>query len=156
VHRLRGSFDLKKLGALYQPHPWIAILFLIPALSLAGVPPLSGFFAKLTLVMAGLETHHYLIVIVALIVSLLTLYSMTKIWAEVFWKPLSDKVSPARTEIPKNEPGFVFMILPIVFLAALTIGLGIYGEPIMNMAKQAGEQLMNPEIYIHSVLGEGL
>ncbi len=56
-------------------------------MSLAGVPPLSGFFAKLTLIQGGLEAERYAIVVAALVVSLLTLFSMTKIWAEAFWKP---------------------------------------------------------------------
>jgi len=46
THRLTGSFHLKKMGGLYQYHPGIAILFALSAFSLAGIPPLSGFFAK--------------------------------------------------------------------------------------------------------------
>ena len=86
VHRLRGTYELQKLGGVYAASPALSILFLIPALSLAGLPPLSGFFAKLTLVQAGLETQQYVLVATALGVGLLTLFSMTKIWAEAFWK----------------------------------------------------------------------
>ena len=62
----------------------MCVLFLIAAMSLAGLPPLSGFFAKLLLVRAGLEAGSYTIVVVAIVVGLLTLFSMTKIWAEAF------------------------------------------------------------------------
>ena len=49
VRRLCGTFELRRQGGLYRSHPLLAVLFLIPALSLGGVPPLSGFFAKLPL-----------------------------------------------------------------------------------------------------------
>jgi len=98
AYRLKGTYELKKLGGLYRYSPGLAILFLIPALSLAGMPPLSGFWAKFILLKAGFETENYLIVVVALLVSLLTLYSMTKIWTEVFWKeaPPPPATSPCR------------------------------------------------------------
>src|SRR5690606_11163709 len=86
VHRTSGSYQLKSLGGLYRSHPWLAILFLIPAMSLAGMPPLSGFFAKLALIQAGFGLERYVIVVIALIVGLLTLFSMMKIWNEAFWK----------------------------------------------------------------------
>jgi multicomponent Na+:H+ antiporter subunit D len=78
VRRLAGSTELKKLGGLYRTQPLLAALFLLPALALAGIPPLSGFWAKLALVWAGLDSGHYIVVVAALLVSLMTLYSMTR------------------------------------------------------------------------------
>src|SRR3954462_1484947 len=99
VRRLCGTFELKRQGGLYQSQPLLAVLFLIPALSLAGMPPLSGFFAKLSLVQAGLGAGQYAIVAAALVVGLLTLFSMTKIWGEAFWKPLpQDAAADARLQ----------------------------------------------------------
>jgi multicomponent Na+:H+ antiporter subunit D len=72
VHRLSQTFELKQLGGLYRARPALAALFLVPALSLAGLPPLSGFFAKLGLVQAGLYQNQYLIVGVSLAESILT------------------------------------------------------------------------------------
>ena len=86
TYRLLGSYELKDLGGVYRQRPYLALLFLIPALSLAGIPPLSGFFAKFIVVRASLEASEYLVAGIALLVGLLTLYSMIKIWAEVFWK----------------------------------------------------------------------
>ncbi len=102
VRRVCGSFELKDLGGLYRSSPGLAILFLIPALSLAGVPPLSGFFAKLSLVQAGLGIGQYAIVAVALVVGLLTLFSMTKIWAEAFWKPQPAAPTLVATALPPH------------------------------------------------------
>lgn len=86
VWRLRGSYALPALGGLYREAPALGLLFAIPALSLAGMPPLSGFVAKLALVQAGLADAQFAIVGAALMVGLLTLFSMAKIWHEAFWK----------------------------------------------------------------------
>ena len=67
-------------------NPLLAALFLIPALSLAGLPPLSGFWAKFLVIDATFRAGEHWLAGLALFVGLLTLYSMTKIWMEAFWK----------------------------------------------------------------------
>jgi multicomponent Na+:H+ antiporter subunit D len=156
VYKLRGTYDLKKLGGLYQPAPGLAILFLIPALSLAGIPPLSGFWAKFVLVRAGLESGEYVIVATALGVSLLTLFSMTKIWAEVFWKKRgsSDGVdAPGLDSRPRRIS--CELLAPTLLLAALSVIIGLLAEPFFDVAARAAEQLLNREEYIRAVLGGG-
>lgn len=147
AHRLRGTYQLKELGGLYRDAPALSILFLIPALSLAGMPPLSGFFAKLALVRAGLERAEYLIVAVALGVGLLTLFSMTKIWGEAFWKP-----QEAARAVPASG-GWAGIILPIAGLALVTVALGLAGQPLFALADRAAAQLLDPAAYIAAVLG---
>ena len=147
-HRLHGTYDLKKLGGLYRAHPWLSMLFLMSAFSLAGVPPLSGFFGKLVLIRAGLGIGQFVLVAAALGVSLLTLFSMTKIWAEAFWKPL-----PAETAVNPPGGGMALMLGPIVTLAVLAVVMGVAAGPFFELAQRAGDQLTNPEPYIRAVLG---
>jgi multicomponent Na+:H+ antiporter subunit D len=146
VYRLRGTFELKDLGGLYHAHPMLALLFLIPALSLAGMPPLSGFFAKLALLQAGLEMGQYVIVVVALAVGILTLVSMTKIWAEAFWKPATDPSASVALSLRT-------LLLPIATLATLTVLIGLAAGPLFALSIQAADQLLNPRDYIQAVLG---
>lgn len=146
-YRLHGTYDLKKLGGLYRAHPWLSLLFAVSALSLAGVPPLSGFFGKLVLVKAGLGIDQFVLVGAALGVSLLTLFSMTKIWAEAFWKPL-----PADTPADPQGGGAALLFGPIVTLAVLAVALGAAAGPFFDLALQAGHQLMDPEEYVRAVL----
>lgn len=162
ANHFRGTYQLKELGGLYRAYPGLAVLFLISALSLAGVPPLSGFFAKLGLLQAGLATGQYAIIAVALGVSLLTLISMTKIWAEAFWKPAAaPAVDPpaAGTGTPQDSPqydapkGSLALFAPVVVLAVLTLTMGLVAEPFVDLAIQAAHQLMNPAGYIEAVLG---
>jgi multicomponent Na+:H+ antiporter subunit D len=150
AQRLGGSFELKELGGLYRSSPALSVLFLIPALSLAGMPPLSGFFAKLALVRAGLDAAQYAIVAVALVVGLLTLFSMTKIWGEAFWKP-----APAATSSPPPPAReWYTLLVPIALLALLTVAIGLAAEPVFALATGAAEQLTDREQYIRAVLGE--
>ena len=154
VHRRLGSYQLDRTGGLYRACPLLAVLFLIPALSLAGIPPLSGFWAKFLLVKAGLETGDYAIVATALAVSLLTLYSMTKIWAAAFWKDAPDGVVVAEIEPGIHRRKWIVLLLPIALLAGITVFIGLLGEPVMRLAMEASRQVMVPETYIRAVLGE--
>jgi multicomponent Na+:H+ antiporter subunit D len=148
IEKLRGTGRLASLGGLYASRPGLALLFLVPALSLAGIPPLSGFWAKLLLVKAGLDRESWAIVAAALVVSLLTLFSMTKIWAEVFWKA---------PPVPVAAEGRLDATLvgPILALAAITVAIGLGAGPVLDFSLEASRQLMEPRIYIEAVLGPG-
>lgn len=153
VHRIRGTFDLPGLGGLFRSAPFLSALFLIPAFSLAGMPPLSGFWAKLSLVQAGFGSEQYVIVAVALFAGILTLFSMTKIWGEVFWKEQGSGGSP-ESSLPGPLVGGqrLAYFAPIIGLAALTVFIGITVEPLMSVALRAADQLANPALYINAVL----
>ena len=155
VERMNGTQELKKLGGLYLRWPILAVLFLVPALSLAGLPPLSGFFAKLTLIQAGLSSGQYAIVAVALGVSVLTLFSMVKIWNEVFWKP-----QPLQFVLPEDEKivenrgwRMPTLILPIAVMAIFTVSIGLLAELLFTLSLEAAAQLMDPAGYLQAVLG---
>jgi len=156
AHRFQDTFDLKSLGGLYRSKPWLAILFAIPALSLAGLPPLSGFWAKLIIIRAGLETEAYLAVGIALVVGLLTLYSMTKIWNEAFWKPLTNRDATAMDASPATPPArmpLAWIVAPVAVLAAITLAIGLYAEPLSALSARAADQLLLPSAYVEAVLG---
>ncbi|KTD71205.1 proton-conducting transporter membrane subunit [Legionella tucsonensis] len=146
--KIEKTSDIRKLGGFYKQYPYLAILFFISAFSLAGVPPLSGFWAKLILLKAALNSSHYIITAIALLVSLLTLYSMTKIWTQVFWKEQS---SPSQESFG-NIKLFV-MLFPVIILAMMTLTIGLFPQPVFKVMLQAAEQISHPEWYIHAVLG---
>jgi len=151
AERLVGSFELKNLGGLYRAHPWLAILFLVPAFSLAGFPPLSGFWAKYVVVKASLDAEAWVLAAAALVVGALTIYSMTKIWAEAFWKPHPKGHAPRLATIPRAER--LALIAPIAALAALTCVIGLAPEPFVQFAERSANQLLDPSDYIAAVLG---
>jgi len=150
----RGSTKLKELGGLLRYSPFLSILFFLSAMSLAGMPPLSGFFAKFALVKAGFEAGQHLISAVALAVGMLTLFSMTKIWGEAFWNERSvvgDAPRPAITPLTRFEHSMY--LFPTLVLVALTVLMGIGAEAVFEITDRAAAELFNPTTYISTVLG---
>jgi multicomponent Na+:H+ antiporter subunit D len=153
ANRIAGSTDLTRIGGLYKSAPLLAFLFLIPAFSLAGFPPLSGFWAKLVVVRAALEAEAWILAAAALVTGALTIYSMTKIWGEAFWKPHPDGIEPSLSMLPLRVR--IAMVSPIAALAALTVLVGLMPEPFMVLAERAAQQLLEPDLYIATVLEAG-
>lgn len=154
IMRKCGTGELKKIGGLYASMPLLALLFFIPAFSLGGIPPLSGFWAKFSVIKAGLDNHHAVLVTIALLVGVLTLYSMTKIWAEAFWKnaPVSETDGDDLTTQPPKEKLSFSMIASCVVLALVTLLIGLWSEPLFDLAEKTSQQLLNPDAYIAAVL----
>lgn len=148
VESIQGSFDLKKLGGLYKHRVGLSMLFLLPALSVAGLPPFSGFFAKLGLIIAGLDSKQYLIIGLALVVSLMTLFSMTKVWNEAYWKPPKD---PQYAD--QQKPVSAWRWVPSIAIVVFSVLLGLLANPIFEICQLAAAQLMDPTQYISAVLG---
>ncbi len=153
TYRLLGTYELKKMGGIYKHRPGIAILFLISALGLAGIPPLSGFFAKFMIIRAGVEAEAWVVTAVALGVSFMTLYSMLKIWAYAFWSPVPEGTDTTRLEGKEKDRKLWLLLLPISIMAAFIVLLGLYGEPLYELSRVAADQLLNPALYIEAVLG---
>lgn len=151
ANRLGGSFDLNSLGGLYAERGWLAILFLIPAFSLAGFPPLSGFWAKLLLIQASIEVEAYWVAAVALVVGLLTIYSMTKIWNQAFWRPRPEGRAAPAAAISRGD--LLLLSLPIAAMALLTLIIGIWVQPFLTVAGEAAAELLDPRHYVEAVLG---
>jgi multicomponent Na+:H+ antiporter subunit D len=149
AHQLVGTYELKKSGGLYAKYPLLALLFMIPAMSLAGIPPLSGFFAKLGLIEAGLIRREYAVVAVAVVTGLLTLYSMTKIWGEAFWKD----APTAAVASPLAEQNSRRMLVPIAALAIVTVVIGLGAGWLFDLSMTAAAQLLDTAGYIKAVLG---
>ena len=137
IDRLGGGEDLKHTGGLMQRAPWLALLFLIPAMSLGGIPPLSGFWAKFALLKEMLGQHAWMAAGLALAVGILTLFSMTKIWAEAFWKERPESALPVR-------PISAAHVVPMILLAACTLWLSFCPNLLFELAATATEQLLNP------------
>ena len=159
ARRLTGSMELKQIGGLVKRAPWLAALFLVPALSLAGLPPFSGFWAKLLLIQASLDVADYAMAATALFVGLLTLYSMTKIWNEVFWKapPKPDGAEAGTAMVapppPLSRAESVGLVWPIAALALITVVIGLTVAPAFALAERAAAQLLDPSAYVAAVLG---
>jgi multicomponent Na+:H+ antiporter subunit D len=145
-----GTMDLDRMGGIYREKPFIAVLFFIPAFSLAGFPPLSGFWAKFLLIRSSLEIQHYVVAAIVVAVGLLTLYSMIKIWLHAFWKPLPDTSAPE-----KGISSQGWKLAPVCALGLITVLIGIGAGPVYQLADTAAKQLLTPQAYVQAVLVGG-
>jgi multicomponent Na+:H+ antiporter subunit D len=150
IERETGTSAFDKVGGLARRSGVLAVLFLIPALSLAGLPPFSGFLAKFALVRAGLDAEQYVIVAVALAGSLLTLVSMTKIWTGVFWGEVRPEPPEGRVGVLRHHRA---MTTATVVMIAGTVAIAALAGPLYHYAAKAGAQLVDPSIYVEAVLG---
>ena len=133
IARTGRSERLEALGGLFRQQPLLALLFAIPALSLGGIPPLSGFFAKFLVIREAFLGGAYGLAALALGVGVITLFSMTKIWGEAFWKD-----SPRQTglvAVPRSQ------LVPVAILAAATVLIGFGVGPVYALAQEAATQL---------------
>ncbi len=147
VEHRTGTGALHRLGGMLRQSPLTAALFALPALSLAGMPPFSGFVAKLALVQAGLSVDQAVIVAVSLAVSLLTLFSMTKVWTNAFWGN-EVETSPEDAAFPSTPWP---MVTATGVLVAVSIGIGFGAGPLYDLMLEAAEQL-TPARYVEAVL----
>lgn len=148
-----GTGQLHRLGGLVRRAPVFAVLFTIPALSLAGMPPFSGFLAKLAVITAGLEAEEYLMVAAGLVASLLTIFSMSKIWAGVFWGTADDP-TPAMAEADAEDrrlPIDPVTTAATAVLVLATLIVPIFGGAVYDLAERAAVQLLEPAGYIEAV-----
>jgi multicomponent Na+:H+ antiporter subunit D len=151
IEHVGGSSRLSRLGSMVRSAPIVAALFLLPALTLAGVPPLAGFIPKLALIEAGFEGRHYVIVAVSLVVSLLTLLSMMKIWIGAFWAPAAEAPDGV-PHVVGRAGGPVLMIGPTVALAVASLAIAAAAGPLYELAERTAIDLLDPAAYRHAVL----
>ncbi|MFT5431958.1 MAG: multicomponent Na+:H+ antiporter subunit D [Myxococcota bacterium] len=145
ISRRGQSEALAELGGIWRSRPWLAVLLLLPALSLAGVPPLSGFWAKLAVLRAGVEGDAVVAVVCAIVAGLMTLYSMSKLWAAVAWKDSPTDAAPTPVPAP--------LLIPAACLVVLSVGIALAAGPIFDLASDAATQLLDRDAYIAAVLG---
>jgi multicomponent Na+:H+ antiporter subunit D len=149
VEHCYGSGRLREVSGVARTAPVLAALFGVAALSLAGLPPFSGFVAKLTLAQSGLAGDRYVVIGVALLVSLLTLFSMTKIWAGLFWGEPTGGAALGVRRVAVPAP----MLLATGMLVLVSVGIAIFAEPLYAFSAAAATDLLNPATYVGTVLG---
>lgn len=161
IEHVGASSRLARLGNLVRTAPVVAVAFLLPALSLAGMPPFSGFVAKFALFDAAAARGEWAVLAVAVAVSFLTLFSMFKIWVGAIWgEPTEDLdgnplgPDPAVVDeavIARRAP--MLMVVPTTVLGLAGLVIGLAAGPLYRLSERAAEDLLTPSHYIEAVLG---
>jgi len=144
---LTGTARIENMSGLIRNYPMLGWIFFITMLSLAGVPPLSGFLGKVLVGQGAAETGSYLLLALAFLSSLAVLYSLLRIFLNAFW---GETIISEEDEIPLRKGRLV----PLVVFTLGTIALGLGVDSIVVYASDAANVLLNPDIYIDAVMND--
>src|SRR5690606_28252649 len=95
AERVGGSDRIGDVRGLARTHPWLSGAFFVSVVALAGLPPFSGFWAKLFLVVGGFAAGAWAGTAILLIVSLVTLGLIMRLWSGIFWGEPTAVAEPA-------------------------------------------------------------
>jgi multicomponent Na+:H+ antiporter subunit D len=147
IQHATGTRDMKRLGGVVQKMPITATTTNLAALSIAGVPPFSGFWSKLIIIVATFQAGHPAVASVAMGMAFVTVAYYVKVQRQVLYGDVGRSVEKAR-EVP------AVMYVPLIVLAVVCIGFGllypVVGYRILEPARDA---LLNGAEYIKLVLG---
>jgi multicomponent Na+:H+ antiporter subunit D len=157
ITRRTGTTALDRMGGLLRTSPALAVLYAIPALTLAGVPPTAGFVAKLALLQAGAPAGAgaVAVAVVVVLASLLTLYALARVWVRVFW---GEPVTPIEDDDPHDEVvvGTSRTPLPMYLatgaLVAVSLAIAVFAGPLSALTAEAGADLIDRSAYRAAVL----
>ncbi|ROR54066.1 multisubunit sodium/proton antiporter MrpD subunit [Luteococcus japonicus] len=162
-----GSTSLSHLGGFLRMAPGLALLFFLPALNLAGIPPLSGFLGKVGLLRAGTQSGTslaYLLVGGSLVTSLLTLYAISRVWGRAFWRgpraamedddgALVDLIGDEAEELVASRPLPRGIVWPTAALVTVSCVFTVVAGPLFAYTDAAATQLGDRAGYVADVLG---
>jgi len=144
IARVNGTDTLSGTGNLWRTMPIFGIIFLVQALSLAGLPPFSGFWGKVAIATAGFNQGEWVAVGLAIGGSILTLMSMLKIWLGAFWK--TDDAVPVKCDALAN---WTVAITALFVVAALWVGIG--AESFSRFSRHAAAEVLDRPGYVATV-----
>ncbi|SDD52417.1 Na+/H+ antiporter subunit D [Auraticoccus monumenti] len=161
VERRAGSTSMARLGGLARMSPLLAVLFFLPAFNLAGIPPFSGFLAKVGLLQAGAQQGGGLVMVVlagSVLTSLLTLYAVSRVWTRAFWRTPAVAAITEENRLERRyermhamAPG---VVLPTAALVLVGVGLTLVAGPLFGITDRAAADLLAPAGYVRAVFGD--
>ncbi|CFX28994.1 NADH-plastoquinone oxidoreductase, chain 5 [Syntrophomonas zehnderi OL-4] len=126
IHALANEQDIWKMGNLHKKMPITTWTFVIGALALSGIPPLSGFWSKDEILLSALASGHTALYILGSLVAFMTAFYMFRLIFVAFFG--DNKGGEQAHESP------AVMTVPLIILAVLAVVAGLVGSPLMNNA----------------------
>jgi len=138
IHK-SGTRDLLELEGVGKKMPWTGTSFSIGLLTLAGVPPLSGFWSKLFIILAGYSIleNSFMVIVTSIVV-------LNSIFAAAYYLWLLQRVMlrDPKPRIKGIHEVSILMVIPIVILGLITIIIGCWPFEIINFADVAARSLL--------------
>ncbi len=144
--------DVREMGGLWRKMPWTTATWVIGALSLAGIPPLAGFWSKDEILLAALHSGQKVFLVAGVLVAALTAFYMGRITFLAFF------VTPgAQSKSEHAHESHWVMTAPLVILATLAVVVGLVGSPLTDYAlgKFLGEHAAGEMNYVLAAIAVG-
>jgi multicomponent Na+:H+ antiporter subunit D len=158
VEAMTGEVDTRRMGGLYAAASFPSILFFGLMLAAAGVPPFLGFWPKLLLVDGGFAVWNFgadpwglALWLGVLANALLSLTAGARLWAHIFWRPGHEG---AASEVPNAQLKPLSRRVALTglgstsILALIVLLLGLFPEPLLALAREGAQGLLDPMSYI--------
>lgn len=154
VERRTGTLDLRRVGGVRVVFPVLSGVVFVLLMSLAGLPPLSGFYGKAVLIRDGLESGSYVLSGVTVLTAGLTLVAVGRLWVRLFWSAARGPgVGVPAGAVAGRGPACGFGLGGVVSLAVLSLVMGLAAQPTLLWAERATAELRDPVAYRDAVLG---
>jgi multicomponent Na+:H+ antiporter subunit D len=124
--------------------PGIGVLFFLGSLALAGIPPTNGFISKLLLFRSGIDAAQFASLALIGVGSMVTLVYTMRAFRAIWWLAPPEGVK-ARTTGDR--------VLAPALLIGLVLVLGVWAEPLVQLAQDTSLSLLQPAGYVQAVLG---
>jgi len=118
VETQTGTRNMEKMSGIASKMPLTGLTSAIGSLSASGIPPLSGFWSKLLIIIALWQSNHHICAITSIFASILTLSYMLSMQRKIFFGKIKEEMQ----NIKEADFG---LILPAILLAIITIAVGI-------------------------------
>lgn len=161
MHKMSGTYSLREIGGLYARTPLGSALALILFLSISGLPPFTGFWAKVLLVSGALQSGQGWIAAGILVAGLLTTIAVGRVWAFAFWRGGNEQAPDglqtlAPSGVSEATDVSKAIWIPLAVLALIMTVIGLFPESMMQISESGAQTLLNPAVYVGSVFGEAL
>ena len=126
--------DIDDLAGLGRTHPWLAAIFTVFLVSLAGFPPTAGFLAKFYVFGAAVRQGHVVLALIAVLASLVSVYYYLRVVVVMYMR----EPGPQALEVDRDNPA-----LDLVLFLCLTgvIQLGVWPGNLLALIRQAAAAL---------------
>lgn len=144
-----GTRNLQEMGGLALFMPATSSTSFVASMAISGIPPFNGFFSKLIIIIAAIMGKFYLLALLAVIVSIITLASFMKFQRYAF----HNREIAENAQGPKEVPFpmvFSMITLGVVCLLLSLLALPHFRDMILTPAVNI---LMNSQMYISPILG---
>ncbi len=145
---ITGYVNINRFGGLIKYFPVLGWIFFIAALSLIGIPPLSGFYGKFLIAQSTFQNGHYIAGVIVLLSSLFVLSSIIRVFMKTFW---GKEVNPLPAGGGDHIDKLKFSAYSLVIISVL---FGLFANSLYPVIEKAQDSFTNPTSYTEYLGGD--